>query len=107
MRSKSQRRKKVAPVLTEDIKLMVSNLERDDASGALTIRSLRDRAILLVGYAGALRRSEIANLEISDLQYTPEGIRILIKKSKTDQTGSGHIIALRMDLIRLLALFGQ
>lgn len=94
VREKTERRSKVAPVLTEDVKLMVSNLERDDVTGSLTLRSLRDRAILLVGYAGALRRSELAGLRVSDLQYTPEGLRLLIRKSKTDQTGSGHVIGL-------------
>ncbi|MBX2822340.1 MAG: site-specific integrase [Rhodothermaceae bacterium] len=94
VRSKSARRDKVAPVLTEDIKLMVSHLELDAVSGELTIRSIRDRAILLVGYAGALRRSEIANLIASDLQYTPEGLKILIRKSKTDQVGSGQVLGL-------------
>ena len=94
VRSKSTRRDKVAPVMTDDIKLMVQHLKRDDDTGELTLHSLRDRAILLIGYAGALRRSELANLRASDLQYTPEGIRILLRKSKTDQTGAGHILGL-------------
>ena len=94
VRSKSSRRDKVAPVLTDDIKLMVQHLKRDDTTGELTLHSLRDRAILLVGYAGALRRSEIASLQSSDIQYTPEGMRILIRKSKTDQDGSGHVLGL-------------
>ena len=94
VRSKSTRRDKVAPVLTDDIKLMIQHLERDSVSGDLTLHAVRDRAILLVGYAGALRRSELSGLHASDVQYTPEGMRLLIKKSKTDQEGDGHILGL-------------
>ena len=96
VRSKSRIKDKVAPVLTDDIILMVSHLERldSDSPDHLTLHSIRDRAILLVGFAGALRRSELAALHRNDLQYTPEGLRLLIRKSKTDQQGSGHTIGL-------------
>lgn len=94
VRTKSTRRDKVAPVLTDDIKLMIEHLQRDATTGELTLHAIRDRAILLIGYAGALRRSEIAMLDAHDCQYTPEGLRLLIRKSKTDQDGSGHILGL-------------
>lgn len=96
VRSKSRQRDKVAPVLTEDIKLMVDHLERvDDAPDApLSLRAIRDRALLLVGFAGALRRSELAAIHVDDYQFTPDGLRLRIKKSKTDQEGSGHVIGL-------------
>lgn len=96
VRSKSRMKHKVAPALTEDIRLMIESLPReDDAPGApLTFHSLRDRAILLVGFAGALRRSEVAALEVRDLQYTPDGLRLYIRKSKTDQEGHGQVIGI-------------
>lgn len=96
VRSKSRLKDKVAPTLTEDIILMVDSLPRDmdDPNQPFTYRSLRDRAMLLVGFAGALRRSEVANLEVSDLSYTPDGLRLLIRKSKTDQEGRGQVIGL-------------
>ena len=96
VRTKSRMKHKVAPTLTEDIKLMVDSLPREEneAHGPYTIHSLRDRAILLVGFAGALRRSEVAALEIDDVQYTPDGLRLLIRKSKTDQEGTGHVIGI-------------
>jgi len=53
---------------------------------------IRDRAILLLGFAGALRRSEIAALEVEDLTFTPEGVHVRIRRSKTDQDGEGASI---------------
>lgn len=52
----------------------------------------RDRALLLVGWCAALRRSEIVNLNAEDVVVEPEGLRILIRHSKTDQFGAGHEI---------------
>ncbi len=53
----------------------------------------RDRAILLLGFAGALRRSELAALDFEDLGWSREGLRVTIRRSKTDQTGLGSEIA--------------
>jgi integrase len=96
VRSKSRHKDKVAPALTEDIVLMVDCMPRDleDPNKPFTLRSIRDRALLLVGFAGALRRSEVAGLEIDDLTYTPDGLRLRIRKSKTDQEGRGHVIGI-------------
>ena len=96
VRTKSRLKHKVSPTLTEDIKLMVDSLprENDEPGGPFTIHSLRDRALLLVGFAGALRRSELAAITVDDIAYTPEGLRLLIRKSKTDQEGSGHVIGI-------------
>ena len=96
VRSKSRRKDKVAPTLTDDIRLMVEHLERvdPDPKSALTLRSIRDRAILLVGFAGALRRSELASLLVADIQFSADGIKVYIRQSKTDQEGAGQIIGL-------------
>ncbi len=58
-----------------------------------SIRAVRDRALLAIGMAAALRRSELVALEIDDVAITPEGLLITIRKSKTDQDGEGAIIA--------------
>lgn len=50
---------------------------------------IRDRALLLLGFAAALRRSELAALTIDDLEFTPEGVRLHIRRSKTDAEGAG------------------
>ena len=53
----------------------------------------RNRAIILLGFAGAFRRSEIAGLRFEDVEHYPErGLKVTIPKSKTDQTGSGQIV---------------
>jgi integrase len=58
------------------------------------LRALRDRALLLVGFHGALRRSEIAALDVADLRFEPTGVVLSIRRSKTDQEGAGAEIGL-------------
>lgn len=55
---------------------------------------LRDRALLLLGFAGALRRAELVGLDVNDFKETKAGLRIQITASKTDQERHGHIIAI-------------
>ena len=59
-----------------------------------TRRGTRDRAILLLGFAAALRRSEIIALQLADLAFSPDGVVITIRRSKTDQEGEGQSIAI-------------
>jgi site-specific recombinase XerD len=59
-----------------------------------TLRGHRDRALLALGFAGAFRRSELCNLQLSDLSETPDGLMIRIRHSKTDQEGQGQEIAI-------------
>lgn len=54
----------------------------------------RDRALLLLGFAGALRRSEIVGLDVTDVVHKPDGIRLRIHRSKTDQEGEGTEIGI-------------
>src|SRR5271166_3551298 len=54
----------------------------------------RDRALLALGFAGAFRRSELCALEVSDLTETPDGLRVLIRRSKGDQEGQGQEVAI-------------
>ena len=65
---------------------MVAKAETD-------LKGLRDRAILLLGFAGAFRRSELVALNIADLEFCADGLRVSIRKSKTDQEGLGATIA--------------
>jgi integrase len=55
---------------------------------------VRDRALLLVGYAGGFRRSEIASLTIEDANFSEDGLVIILRHSKTDQEGKGRKIAI-------------
>jgi integrase len=55
---------------------------------------IRDRALLAFGFAGAFRRSELCALEVADLTEVGDGLRVLIRKSKTDQEGQGAEVAI-------------
>jgi integrase len=74
-----------APTLTKDIKAMV------DATDAGIIGT-RDRALILLGFAGAFRRSELVALTTDDCTFGKDGLTITIRRSKTDQTGEGRKI---------------
>lgn len=54
---------------------------------------VRDRALLLVGFGAALRRSELVGLAVDDVVVVPEGLRVMIRRSKGDQEGEGAVIA--------------
>lgn len=56
-----------------------------------TTKAIRDKALLIIGFGGAFRRSELASLILSDVQVTDYGLAITIRKSKTDQIGKGII----------------
>jgi site-specific recombinase XerD len=59
-----------------------------------SLRALRDRAIILLGFAGAFRRSELVALDVADLEEASEGLWITIRRSKTDQEGLGRKVAI-------------
>jgi site-specific recombinase XerD len=59
-----------------------------------SLRALRDRAIVLLGFAGAFRRSELVALDVADLEGTSEGLLVTIRRSKTDQEGLGRKVAI-------------
>ena len=81
------RQKQARPLTVSDLKRIVTALP-DDLAG------LRDRAILLLGFAGAFRRSELAALTVEDLSFVDDGVIVLIRKSKTDQEGAGREVAI-------------
>lgn len=91
-RSKGKAPVKKAPVMTVDLRRAVLALSSE------TLIGLRDKALLLIGFAGALRRSEIACLETSFaagasyIEETPDGLVINLARSKTDQDGEGQTI---------------
>ena len=80
--------KQKAPATAQLVASMVALAPTD------TLRGLRDRALLLLGFAGAFRRSELVALRVEDLVETPDGLRVTIRKSKTDQEGAGQEIAI-------------
>ncbi|QDM15170.1 site-specific integrase [Tardiphaga sp. vice278] len=78
---------KKAPAVAGKVLTMVAGM----SAGLI---GLRDRALLLVGFAGAFRRSELVALDVADIEESADGLRILIRKSKTDQDGEGETIAI-------------
>ena len=57
-----------------------------------TLAGLRDKAMILTGFAGAMRRSELVALQVADIQFMDKGMRVTIRNSKTDQEGFGQVI---------------
>ena len=79
-----QRSKK--PILINDLKLIIRAINQ---SNEKFLKKLRDKTLVLVGFAGGFRRSEIVALERNDIEFVSEGVKIFIKRSKTDQSGEG------------------
>ncbi len=70
--------------------LGTADIERLAAVAGDDVRGRRDRAVLLVGYVGAFRRSELAALDVEDLEPRPEGLLVHVRRSKTDPDGRGR-----------------
>lgn len=79
--------RQVEPILREDLLMMLGLLEN-------STRGIRDRALLLIGFCGAFRRSEVAQMQFDDVRFVPEGLTIRLSRSKTDQEGEGRLIAI-------------
>ncbi|HEY3451809.1 MAG TPA: site-specific integrase [Myxococcales bacterium] len=75
--------RRVSPLLPGDLRALVRTLPEG-------LLGVRDRALLLVGFAGALRRSELAALAVEDLVFNSDGLELTLRRSKTDQEGAGE-----------------
>lgn len=82
-RTKGTLQRQATPLLPNDLKAISQDLP-DKLVG------LRDRALLLIGFAGALRRSELVALNVDDVSFVDNGLEILIRRSKTDQEAKGE-----------------
>lgn len=76
------------PIYWEEIEEMIHRMD------LTSLQALRDRAILLLGFMGAFRRSELAGLDVEDIKKYPQGIVVTIRHSKTDQTSAGQQIGI-------------
>ncbi|WP_251422347.1 site-specific integrase [Veillonella agrestimuris] len=79
------------PILLDDIEDILETMDTLDIPD---IQKLRDKAILLVGFMGAFRRSEIAAITVENLKFSPQGLEIFVASSKADQEGQGAIVAI-------------
>lgn len=78
--------RQAAPLGVEQLQAMVNAMDTG-------VVSLRDQAVLLLGFAGAFRRSEIAALDFADLEFVDDGVVIRLRRSKTDREGRGIEVA--------------
>ena len=79
------------PILINELKQIIKAI---DVTNKNKGRVLRDKAIILTGFSGGFRRSELVSIDYNDLEFVSEGVKIFIKRSKTDQSGEGMIKAL-------------
>ena len=90
-RRKGSIQKAKKPILINSLKLIIDAIDQENKQ---EIKKFRDRSIILIGFSGGFRRNEIVSLNYDDLDFVPEGLKINIKRSKTDQFGEGFTKAL-------------
>ena len=87
-RRKGSIQKGKKPLLINNLKLLINVIDQQKKE---EIKIIRDRTIILIGFSGGFRRNEIVSLDYDDLDFLPEGLKINLKKSKTDQFGEGSV----------------
>ena len=85
-RVKGSNQKSKKPILISDLRLIINAI---DQSKQLENKKIRDKAIMLVGFSGGFRRSELVAINNDDIEFVTEGVKIFIRRSKTDQSGEG------------------
>jgi site-specific recombinase XerD len=87
-RRKGSIQKGKKPLLINNLKLLINVIDQDKDND---IKKLRDKTIILIGFSGGFRRNEIVSLDFDDLDFVAEGLKINLKRSKTDQFGEGLV----------------
>jgi site-specific recombinase XerD len=90
-RTNGSHQKGKKPLLINDLKILI---EAIDKSNEKDLKKIRNKALILVGFSGGFRRSELVNIELEDIEFVSEGVKLFIKRSKTDQSGEGMIKAI-------------
>ena len=90
-RRKGSIQKGKKPILINNLKQLINVIDEKNKED---IKKLRDRSIILIGFSGGFRRNEIVSLDYEDLDFVEEGLKIQIRRSKTDQFGEGSVKAL-------------
>jgi len=81
-----QRGKK--PILINHLKSIINVIDEEKIE---EIKKIRDKTIILIGFGGGFRRAELVYIDFEDIDFVAEGVKIILRKSKTDQTGEGMI----------------
>ncbi len=87
-RAKGSIQKGKKPLLINHLKLIINVINQQNNE---ELKKLRDKSIILIGFGGGFRRTELISINYEDLEFVSEGLKIFIKKSKTDQLGEGMI----------------
>jgi len=87
-RRKGSIQKGKKPLLINNLKKIINVIDEEKNE---EIKKLRDRSIILIGFSGGFRRNEIVSLDYDDLDFVKEGLKISLKRSKTDQFGEGSV----------------
>jgi len=87
-RRKGSFQKGKKPLLINNLKLIINVIDEYNEED---IKKLRDRSIILMGFCGGFRRNEIVSIDYDDLDFVTEGLKIKLKRSKTDQFGEGSV----------------
>ena len=90
-RVKGSNQKAKKPILISDLKLIINVIDKNNQSEN---KKIRDKALILIGFSGGFRRSELVDIDHDNLEFVNEGLKIFIKRSKTDQSGEGMIKAI-------------
>ncbi len=85
-RVKGSYQKGKKPILINHLKSIINAIDEQKID---EIKKARDKALLLIGFAGGFRRTELISIDYEDLEFVTEGVKIIIKRSKTDQFGEG------------------
>ena len=86
-RKKGVFQKSKHPILLNELREIINVIEKNNNINDL--KKKRDKALILIGFSGGFRRSELVNIDLNDVEFTKEGVKIFIKRSKTDQSGEG------------------
>ena len=87
-RRKGSIQKGKKPLLINNLKNIINVIDKENIE---EIKKIRDRCIILIGFSGGFRRNEIVSLDFDDLDFVAEGLKINLKRSKTDQFGEGLV----------------
>ena len=74
------------PLLINDLKVLIEAIHQSNEKDK---RKIRDKSLILIGFSGGFRRSELVDIEYEDIDFVKEGVKIFVKRSKTDQSGEG------------------
>ena len=87
-RLKGTNQKAKKPILINNLKSIINIIDQLEVSKNIR-NKIRDKAIILIGFSGGFRRSELVNIDYEDIEFVSEGVKIFVKRSKTDQSGEG------------------